>query len=356
MPSPFRFLRSATRGDAGNGASRPTPEALHVTVTSRPPAHRVAYVDQLIGDDSSGDAPTGVVYEFRDRLSGTLDTDIVYLTDPSAVLGDGRTPEHERAHRARAFVKSLKRRRIALVRSLYGESSDRSRPSSSVEDILDSATSAFVAPSAATSVPHGLESTVVPHAHLRERFLGFPRSAAVPGRLVFASSPTLSAAYEAPLKVFAIARLGEWNLRLVGSPPSALSTSFARTITRNPATISIRSEPLSDAALIDEVAKSELVVTAAPDSHETLSTIMLALSLDRPVLAESTPAMRLLSEEIGPDWVRLHDGRLTAASLEAATAELRIRPALGSPNLAARAPNAVAEQYARVFRAASPIR
>jgi beta-1,4-mannosyltransferase len=357
VPSPFRSLRSIVRRNAENSPPlEASGETLTVTVTGRPPAHRVAYVDQLGGDNSAGGAPSGVVYEFRDRLSGPLDSDVIYLTDPRAVVGDSRTPEHERAHRARKFVKTLKRRRIALVRSLYGESTDRPTLPPSVEDILDAATSSYVAPNTATPVRHGREATVVPHSHLRERFLGYPRSSRVAGRLLFTSSSTFPAAYEGPLKVFPIARLDDWNLRLVGKPADAVSTSFTRTITRNPATISIRNEPLSDAALIDEIAMSELTVVAAPDSHETLSTIMLALSLDRPVLAESTAATRLLSNEVGPDWVRLHDGPLTAASLEAAIKELRRRPAEGSPNLTARDPNAVATEYARVFRSAVAVR
>lgn len=347
----MRDETGSVRGSAGDADS-----VLRVLVSSRPPAHRVSYVDQLIGDDSAGGAPNTISFEYRDNLSGGYDVDVVHLIKTSAVVGDRRTPEYERVRRARRFAKALKRRRIALVRTIYGDEGTGTRSVARSEAILNQATTAFIVTTPTTAVPGNQAVIVIQHSHLRGRYLGYPRTETVPGRLLFVSSGQLDAAYEAPLKVFAVAELPGSTLRVVGQVPSAMAGSFSRTISRHPSRISLRDEAISDAARVEEVTRSELVVMASPDSHATLSTIMLAVSLDRPVLVEATAATRLLADEIGPRWVRLHEGRLTAATLEAAVKHLRADPPTGRPNLDSRDPNVIAEQYTAAFRAAAASR
>ncbi|WP_137845663.1 hypothetical protein [Microbacterium sp. 2FI] len=320
-------------------------------VSSRQPAHQVGYVDQLVGDDSAGKAPGGVQFEFREALQSLNGVDVVHLTATSAVVGDRRVADAQRTRRARRFARAVRRRRIALVRTVYGDEPWLTRPASPAEAVLDRATAAYIVMSPTTAAPHGREATVIPHSHLRDRFLGYPLSPAVPGRILFISAGVFPAAYEAPLKVVAIADLPECTLRLVGQISSALLKSFNRTISRHPATISLRDEPLSDAARIEEITGAEIVAIASPDSYESHRTLMLALSLNRPVLVESTPATRVLADEVGHDWVRLHEGRLTAATLENAIHALRAAPPAGCPNLDARDPNVIAANYATLFRA-----
>jgi hypothetical protein len=313
----------------------------------------VGYVDQLVGDKSAGEAPGGVEFEFSDNLRSTADVDVVHLTALSAVLGDRRVPQSERVRRARRFVKTLGRRRIALVRTVFGNGGGSTRAVSRAEAILDRSTSSYIVLDATAATPHDRPVTVIRHSHLRDRFLGYPRARTVPGRLVLASTGTFHPAYEAPLKVFAVANLADYTLRLVGKVPSALTDSFARTVSRYPATISLREDPLSDAGRVEEITQAELVIVASPDSYEAHSLIILALSLDRPVLVEDTASTRRLADEVGHDWVRLHEGRLTAATLETAVEDLRAHPPTGRPDLAAREPNVIAAQYAAVFRGAA---
>ncbi|MFD4959671.1 hypothetical protein [Microbacterium sp. NPDC058389] len=352
--SPSRLLRPARRREAESAARvASTPQApLRVVVTQRPPSHRVRYVDQLVGDDSAGGAPADIHLEFRDSLRDAPDADVVVLTSVSAVVGDRRVPVGERERRARRFVRALRRRRIALVRSLSGDSAAASNSGSRAEAILDQFAMTSIVMSPAVPTRSARTTTVIPHSHLRSRFLGYPRTDAVAGRLLFLASGTLPGAYEGPLKVFAAAAPDGWSLRVVGQVPQDLASSFARTVNRYPATISLCDEPLSDAALVTEVGAAELVVVAS-GTQESLAVTMLALSLDRPVLAEDTPSNRLLADEVGHDWVRLHRGPLTSATLEHELVRFREHPAAGRPDLDARDPNAIAAQYADVFRAAA---
>jgi hypothetical protein len=313
-------------------------------------------VDQLLGDDSEGGAPTGVEFEFRGNPTGVYDVDVVHLTNSRAVIGDHRISEREQLRRARRFAKALKRRRVALVRMLDAAAEDGVQEASRAEALLDSATTSYLAMNPTIAAPSGRQVSVISHSHLRYRFLGYPRARSVPGRLLCVSPGVFHAAYEGPLKVFALAHLPDSTLRLVGSIPSALTTSFARTIARHSARVSVRDEALSDAARVEELTKAELVIVASPDSRESLSIMMLALSLDRPVLVEGTAATRLLADEVGQDWIRLHEGPLTAVTLESAVDRLRLEPPAGRPNLDARDPNAIAAQYAAVFRAAAAAR
>lgn len=358
MPSAFKLLSPAPRGDANRTSSKVqnAPATFRVLVSDRSPAHRVRYVDQLIGDDSAGGAPDDIEFDFRGNPLGTYDVDVVHLTSASAVTGGDRVPEREQIRRASRFTKALKRRRIALVRTVYGEESARARAGSRAEMLIDHSTTSYVVLSPTTAAPNDRSAAVIRHSHLRGRFLGYPRAHAIRGRLLFVSSGAFHTAYEGPLKVFAVADLEGYTLRLVGKVPPGLADSFARTLARRPATISLRDEALSDAARIEEITKAELVVVASPDSYETLSIIILALSLDRPVLVQATPGTRLLADEVGHEWVRLHGGPLTATALEAAVRHLEAAPPTGQPNLDARDPNVIAAQYADVYRAAAASR
>jgi hypothetical protein len=325
-------------------------------VSGRPPAHRVQYVDQLVGDDSAGGAPDGIEFDFRENPLAVKDIDVIHLVTPHAVIGDARLPERERARRASLFIKALRRRRIALVRTVHDEDAQGAGEASQAEALLNRATTTFIVLNPTTPAPSERGATVIPHSHLRNRFLGYPRARTVPGRLLFVSSAVFHPAYEAPLKVFELADLPGCTLRLVGRVSSALVDSFDRTLARHPDTITLRADALSDAARVEEITRAEIVVVASPDSYETLGIILLAVSLDRPVLVQDTPATRLLADEIGHDWVRLHKGRLTATALEAAVKGLKDAPPTGRPYLDARDPNAIAAQYAAVFRAAAASR
>lgn len=65
---------------------------------------------------------------------------------------------------------------------------------------------------------------------------------------------------------------------------------------------------------------SAATVVAVPyDQVLNSGSVLLALSLDRPVLVPNTPTFRELRDEVGPAWVRLFErGRLSAADLQRA--------------------------------------
>lgn len=344
---------SALRPRVPAEAARDADAALRVLVTSRPPRHRFAYVDQLIGDDSAGRAPGGVVHEFATNPFRAQNVDVIHLTDLSKAIGTGRTAEHERTRRAKRFVRLLRRRRIALVRTV--STSGAEAAPSRAERIIDKAAASLVSTHAAISAT-GHATVVIPHSHLRDRFLGFPREASVPGRVLVAARDEIPNAYEAAVKVFAAADLPEWTLRITGSVPTDVEGSYARTLADRPDAISLRDEVLSDAGLVEEVCRAEIVLVTTPANDESQSMILLALSLDRPVLVEDSALTRSIADEVGEEWIRRYSGALTIDALEKTLTAFRSHPPAGHPHLDARDPNAISARYTAVFRSAAAAR
>lgn len=343
----FSVPRSRTRSQREDDGDAGVPRVL---VTSRPPRHRLGYVDQLVGDDSGGDAPRGVEREYDTNPFHIQRVDVVYLTDLTKAIGTSRTSERERTRRAKKLVGLLRRQGVALVRSVHPD--EAHRPPSRAETILDQAAVGFVALTATRSAT-GIEPTVVPHSHLRARFMGFPHEEIQPGRVLITGLNVLPDAYEAPVKVFAAAGLRGWTLRIAGGISEELKDSYARTLGDHPDSISLRDDLLSDASSVMEISRAEAVLVVTPDDYESQSIILLGLSLDRPVIVEDTPTTRSLAAEVGDTWVRRHSGPLTADSLEAVLRSLRAAPPVGHPNLSAREPNAISAQYIAMFRAAA---
>ncbi|MBT8797601.1 hypothetical protein [Microbacterium flavum] len=333
---------SAASFSSSDGAPR-------VTVLSRPPQHKVRYVDQLVGDDSAGAAPREVEYSFTPTLRRSDAADVVFLPHPDAVLGGGRTPAREQERHARRFVRTLRRRGIALVSLRDSHRPHHPRDVSRAMQTLDHATTTYVRVDFPGDDGDDARVVRIPLSHLRNRFAGYPRREMVAGRLVIAASEYLDAAYEATLKVFGIARLEEWTLHVVGQVPGRLVASFDRSAAAHPGRIVLRAGMLSDAARIEEITQAELVIISAPGAADSIETMMLALSLDRPVLVQQTAMSRSLATAVGPGWVRTHEGLLTAVKLENAIADLRADPPSGSPVLTAMDPNQVAASYQAAF-------
>lgn len=341
---PLPRTGAATEPDATE-ASVPT-----VLVTSRPPRHRVDFVDQLIGDDSNGQAPKDFLLEFRTDPFRSHGVDVIHLTDITTVLGGRRTPERERTRRAKRFAKMLRRRRIALVRTLRG--GEATRAASRAEAIVDAAATT-VTSLEPTASADGRATVVVEHSHFRDRFLGFPRETPVAGRALITAIHALHPSTRAAIGVFGVACLPDWTLRIAGRAPSDFADDYARTLAEHTDSVSMRDEALSDAASVEEVSRAEIVIIPAPTSYQSLAVAMLALSLDRPILVEDSEQMRSLADEVGTSWVRRHTGPLTAHALEEALAGFRADPPTGRPNLDARAPNQISARYSAVYRAAA---
>lgn len=141
------------------------------------------------------------------------------------------------------------------------------------------------------------------------------------------------------------------SLRVVGRAEEAdLAEELAAAAHRDPR-VSFRNEFVTDDELAREIRRSELVVL--PFRHITnSSTLLVALSLDRPVLAPELALIAEVGEEVGPGWVSTYRGALTAADLVGAVEATRAAAGRPRPDLSTRSWSVVGEEHAAAFEEA----
>lgn len=245
--------------------------------------------------------------------------------------------------------------RIALVRTTL-DVRER-RPSHGLaraaRRLLNRATTTFVVFDASTRTPDAERTRVVAHAHFRDRFIGYPLSEKIPGRVLCLNPSDLSEDVQASFMAIQTATTLGATLRFAGTASEMVESNILTASLRDASRLSWRFEPLSDGAHVQEISSAELVLAPNVDSMERLQGVFLALSLDRPVLTPRTEAMSLLAEEIGPGWVHLSDGAITADAIDDALTLSRDARRPSRPNLDGRDLLSTQAAYSEVFRAAS---
>jgi beta-1,4-mannosyltransferase len=266
------------------------------------------------------------------------------------LLGGRNKSSEERLAAAKNLVNTLIQHRIALVQTLHGP-----RPDAHEEwcTTVDEATSAFIVLDETTQTPDHQRTTLIPHAHYREWFQGYPRAEQVPGRLLNLSRGWLGATAESLLKIFSLTDTPGLSLRVVGEADATLHDLAARAIARSPHAVSTILERISDGAAVMEITAAEIVVLPAVVSIDDLSLLFMALSLDRPVVVEEGATVRRLNDEVGPGWIFQHQGPLTAELLDETVATVRRTSREDSPRFDGREWNSTAAKYAEVFRGAA---
>jgi len=337
---------------AADHAAAPTAESDHILVyaSQRQPSHILSYVDQIVGIE--GTPTPGVELRFFEGKLPHTDMDVVHLHRSSVLLGKGS--RWKRLARMADFVLQARRRKIAVVRTLtpadVNGQGGRLRQAANL--LLDQVTTSYVVLDETTRTPRSRPVTVIPHAHYRERFLGYPRSETVPGRVlrIGAALPKNTAGALGGLLLTETPGL---TLRVVGKPAEGGTFRLKALAERDPERVSVLLEKISDGSTVQEITAAELVLVPKVTELEDMQVLYLALSLDRPVLVPATELTRRLAEKVGPGWVTLYDGTLGPETVDAAVAGLRATPPTGSPQLDAPDLEATSEMYLKVFREAA---
>ncbi|GAA4656797.1 glycosyl transferase [Arthrobacter cryoconiti] len=194
-------------------------------------------------------------------------------------------------------------------------------------------------------------SMVIPHGHYREWFTPAIHISQVRGRLTY----------------FGLIRRYKGVDGLVSSFLGTLTPGLTLSVSGNPSTPSLKEELisragsdsgvsfdfkfLSDTELVSVVTLAELVILPYLFMHNS-GAALAALSLNRPVLVPDTEVNRALSQEVGPGWIYLFDGVITAEAIDAAILALRAEPPVVEPNLDARSWETMGAQHVSAFRVA----
>jgi glycosyltransferase involved in cell wall biosynthesis len=175
----------------------------------------------------------------------------------------------------------------------------------------------------------------IPLGHLRDWHAAAPPPSSGTRRFLFFGYVRAAKGVDALLAAFDELHDPTAQLRIAGSgADSATAAAIHEAIARDPR-VSASLEFLSDEQLREEVRGCEVVV--APFARVTNSgSVMVALSLDRPVLVPDVAPMRELAEEVGDDWVMRYQGRLSAHDLGQALERCAGRPAADRPDLSRR--------------------
>ena len=325
------------------------PRSLIVHQAHRPPAPVLRYIDQVVGTSTPG-----IEFRFSQGVLTEFDVDAVHVVDRNLdrLLGTRRASSTQRLIATAAFVRNLRRHRIALVRTLHGLHRHRSsRVDRLAIRLIDSATTTFVVFDDATRTPDSSRTVVIPHAEFSDRFLGYPRGEQVAGRVLCITAGALPVAAEDLLGIPRAVSTDGVSLRLVGVPPEQLAASARSALARHGAVFSMRPELVSDGAQVQEIDSAELVVLPQTSALEDLQTALLALSRHRPVLTTHSEPFFELARAVGPGWVHLSAGPITAEDVDAALASLR-STRTQYPNLEGRDLPTIRAAYAEVFRSA----
>lgn len=331
-----------------SGASSSSPRGLRVLHSLAPPDGTTKYVDQV-----TQMAPPHVeVLHFSWRRALTGDYDVLHLHWPELLLR-ARTRRKRLAKRAAAVAVLLRvrLRGTPVVRTVHNVTPHEagSRTETAVLRAVDRATDHFIRLNPTTEVPADPDrrrTTTILHGHYRDRFAAHPRSLAVPGRVVYAG---IIRPYKGVDRLVGLAgglaRHGV-EVRVVGSPSADMREVVERAVAAEP-NLSARLAFVPDAELVAEVSAAELVVLPYRELHNS-GAMLVALSLDRPVLVPRTASTEAARLEVGEDWVHLYDGELDENDVVAALDRVR-RAQTDRPRLEGRDWDALGRRHAELY-------
>ncbi|PWJ48643.1 beta-1,4-mannosyltransferase [Quadrisphaera granulorum] len=336
---------SASTTGTPTGAATPTVRVLH---SLAPPDGTTKYVDQI-----TQMAPPGVdvgYFSWRTALTGRYD--VLHLHWPELLLR-ARTPRKRLAKRAAMLALLLRTRitRTPIVRTVHNP---RPHEAGSWAErrllaAVDASTSLFIRLNATTTVAPGKRVETILHGHYRDRFAQHPRSEAVPGRLVYAGIIRPYKGVDRLLELAPHLAPHGVSTRVVGSPSDDMRSLVEKAVHDEPS-VSARLAFVPDADLVTEVTAGELVVLPYRELHNS-GALLVALSLDRPVLVPRTPSTESLRDEVGADWLHLYDGELQVDHVLAAFAAARQRQPGDRPRLEGRDWDHIGRAHAAAYAA-----
>ncbi|PWB97570.1 glycosyltransferase [Salinibacterium hongtaonis] len=236
----------------------------------------------------------------------------------------------------------------AIVRTVHNvrPHEDRGGLTERMLSRIDSATTLFIS-MADAGAENDVPVEVIPHGHYSD---WYPRVGAPPvaGRVLFFG---LIRDYKnAPALVHAFRGISrtDVSLHVVGKLDPAELGAHIESIVAGDPRIQLSFGYADDDLLVREFSEASVVALPYREMGNS-GAMVLALSLGRPVLVPRTPANAAMADEVGPSWVRLYDGELTSAALEAAVRE---GVPSDAPNLSSRDWGTVGHAHIAAYRRA----
>ncbi|MBW3084134.1 hypothetical protein KEM60_00318 [Austwickia sp. TVS 96-490-7B] len=191
----------------------------------------------------------------------------------------------------------------------------------------------------------------IPHGHYRDWFAHYPDAAPQPGRVAYLGLIRRYKAVDTLIRAFIQTPTDSPARSLfIGGKPSSteLAQDMEELAARDPR-VELALTFLPEADLVDAVRSAALLVQPAPDMHNS-GTVLMALSLDRPVLIPDNAVNRDLAAEVGPGWIHTFTGTLTSDDIERALRDCTLQDT--HPRLDGRDWSTTAHAHLQAYRAA----
>ena len=175
---------------------------------------------------------------------------------------------------------------------------------------------------------------IIPHGDFRDWFASIERNDPVPGRFAFVGIVRPYKGLDELLTAFGNLHDRARSLTVSGRSLSPQMTIQLQTMADKDHRVALDLRHVSEQKLVADATSAEVIVLPYREVYNS-GVLLLALSLDRPVLVRSSPTVDALAKEVGPDWIISFTGELTPEVLERALAQSqRVRGS--SPSMAGR--------------------
>lgn len=320
--------------------------SITVLQSLSPPDGTTRYVNQVV--EGAPDTVTMRFFSWRAALFGRYD--VFHVHWPELLIRAPR-PLKARLRRGALYALLLRTRlqRIPIVRTIHNLTPHEAGANAETRALhaLDARTALVIRLNPTTPVEPESRAVTILHGHYRDRFNDMPRPESAPGRILYFGLIRPYKGVDLLLQVFRSLPDPDLMLRIVGRPSNGLGDMIAEAAAQDTRISSVL-RFVSDEELVVEVGGAELVVLPYREMHNS-GVLLVALSLDRPVLVPTTPANEALAHEVGPDWIYRYEGELTSEILRTTLERMRAAGPHPRPRLAGRDWKTLGQQSYRTY-------
>lgn len=180
-----------------------------------------------------------------------------------------------------------------------------------------------------------LPRVMIPHGHYRDHYRGAEAPPSLTGRLLYFGLVRPYKGVLDLLEAFRDLSDRQLELHIVGLPNTISMRRQVESACAADTRARARLDYVADDELLRAIGESELVILPYRDMYNS-GAMLLALSINRPVLVPETAATTALAAEVGRDWVLTYRGGLTRDELDRGIGRLRERRRADGPDLSAR--------------------
>lgn len=314
------------------------------------------YIVQLISGLRARSDISVQLFSFRRCLFGRYD--VLHVHWPEVMLGGHR--RLGRAARPLLTALCLLRTRLTrtpIVRTWHNIERPAGLPRlhQLLLDEFDRQTALVVRLNDATAVPIDVPVVTAWLGHYRDWYAGLPRLQSLPGRVAYVGLIRPYKGVDDLVTAFRGVGVPGASLAVTGKTTTAELESTIRDLAADDPRIALQFGFVDEPAFVRAVTSAQLVVLPFRHMHNS-STVLAALSLERPVLVPDNNVNRALAEEVGEGWIYTYSGAITADALSSVLVRVTDDARAPRPQLDRRGWDEAAMIHAEAFsRAASRV-